>query len=143
MTELKKEKSAEQMLLSKCLYFRLYFKKAPARSKPSSFLTATGALWCLFLCACEKFDACARCGLRSRNTLHYSFGWQSRGPYPLALPHHSTRLHAATAAASLHARPGHHANLQEDYQLISTWDKTFGCTYIYALSFNNTRQLLT
>lgn len=56
------------------------------------------------VCVCVKCDACARCGLSSKNTLHYSFGWQSEGPYPLALPHHNTPLRATTAAG-LHARP--------------------------------------
>lgn len=54
---------------------------------------------------CVSVHVCTRLRtLWSSNALHYSFGWQSRGPHP-ATPHTLT-LRAPTAAR-LHSRPEH------------------------------------
>lgn len=117
------------------------FSKSPCKWALFFFLTVTGALWCLFLCACVKSDACVWCGLRSRNTLHYSFGWQSRGPYPLALPHHSTGLQQQQQAVCMpDLDTMRSAGGLSAYQHMG--QDIWVHIYIYVLSFN-TSHLLT
>jgi len=93
--DLKKKKKRSPLTLrysAQVFFFVSFFNsRKPLQPTHPPFFTVSEALWCV------KCDACAQCGLSSRNTLHYSFGWQSRGPYPLALPHHNAPLWAAAA----------------------------------------------
>lgn len=66
---------------------------------------------------CASARVCTRLRtLWSSSVLHYSFGWQSRGPHPLALPHH-THSHCELQQQPVCIRdPSTGVNLPQDHR---------------------------
>lgn len=125
----------EQKGRLKCLYGKFFCLSG----KGGQVLLCPYCIWGIIMCAYARRRTHAHAVVLEHITL---FIWLAE-PRPLS-PH-------PTAPQTLHCEPEQQpvcmwdlntkVNLPEDYQLISTWDKTFGCIYVHAAS--NMHRLLT